>query len=412
MIININEALARRADFNLLHEPLVIRLDTLEEEWKKKNPIDLLFNRTTLDRLQETRTSAVGYDKVMSEMADGGVPKISNAGQGYTKTVTYRDFSGGFEITKKTLREANAGQVKRDSESFLDAWHADQVEFALNALSSGLGERIEYETANEGVSVLELKSADTVDGDVNNVNKQWLFSNSHKTPKVKNRRQYTQSNKFYASGGIELGGSDPGQLAKLANVLYRVKVDHMQNLRNDTGRFAGINEKLRIVAPNNAMLKQSLINAVNTEMFYHLGQSLGTNLSYGEFDIECTPYLNDKLGFEDGISFYILAPSASMKLSGPEFIERYSLTFDVEELEKTHNIFYGATQGFDIDVENFRPIAYVTLSVPNGTSGKWNDVTTFTAITPTSTLVKPVSVVGTVTTKTAEPAAPDTPVVE
>lgn len=398
VITNISEALTRRADFNLLHEPLIIRLDTMEEEWKKKNPIDLLFNRTSLDKLQETRTSAVGYDKVMSEMADGGVPKISNAAQGYSKTITYRDFSGGFEITKKTLREANKGQVKRDAESFMDAWHADQVEFALTALSSGLGERINYETANAGISVLELKSADTIDGDVNNVNKQWLFSNNHKTPKVKGRTQVTQSNKFYVNGGLTLGGSDPAQLAKLANVLYQIKVDYMQNYKNDTGRYAGINEKLRIVAPNNALLKQSLMNAVDTQTFNVLGQNLGANLSYGEFDIECTPYLIDKQGFADKMSFYVLAPSASKRLGGPELIERYALTFDIEELEKTHNIFYGATQGFDIDVENFRPIAYVTLSVPNGSAGQWDNPDTFTAITPIATLVKPVSVVGNVTT--------------
>lgn len=61
---------------------------------------------------------------------------------------------------------------------------------------------------------------------------------------------------------------------------------------------------------------------------------------------------------------------------------------------------YDGRQRFDINVATWRGIAYVFLGTPAGSSGKWNDPATFTQITPAEAVVRPVSIVGTVTTTT------------
>ena len=54
MIINIDKALELRTDYNVLREPLNDMLKAQQEAWEKKNPIDLLFVRNSIDRFQQT----------------------------------------------------------------------------------------------------------------------------------------------------------------------------------------------------------------------------------------------------------------------------------------------------------------------------------------------------------------------
>ena len=79
--------------------------------------------------------------------------------------------------------------------------------------------------------------------------------------------------------------------------------------------------------------------------------------------------------------------------------ERIALTLNVIEQKRPMGIIYDGRQRFDINVATWRGISYVYLGTPAGATGKWNDVNTFTKLTTLETIVKPVQVVGTVTTK-------------
>ena len=59
MIINIDQALELRTDYNVLKEPLNKMLTDMQEAWEKENPIDFLFKRNTIDRFQQTYTSSI-----------------------------------------------------------------------------------------------------------------------------------------------------------------------------------------------------------------------------------------------------------------------------------------------------------------------------------------------------------------
>ena len=65
MIINIAEALSNRADYNILREPINDMLKNKQEAWEKKNPIDLIFHRGTINKFQETYTSSICFAYVI-----------------------------------------------------------------------------------------------------------------------------------------------------------------------------------------------------------------------------------------------------------------------------------------------------------------------------------------------------------
>ena len=48
MIINIDEALKLRSDYNILQEPLHKMMRDQQEAFEKENPIDFIFARGTL----------------------------------------------------------------------------------------------------------------------------------------------------------------------------------------------------------------------------------------------------------------------------------------------------------------------------------------------------------------------------
>ena len=86
IIINIDEALKQRSRYNVLREPLNDLLKDRQEEWEKKNPIDLLFQRGTIDTFQETYTSNIGFDHAFAETGDYAVSPIFNTAEGFSAT--------------------------------------------------------------------------------------------------------------------------------------------------------------------------------------------------------------------------------------------------------------------------------------------------------------------------------------
>ena len=423
LIINIAEALKNRADYNILREPINDMLKGKQEAWEQKNPIDLLFKRGTLSTFQETYTSSIGFQHAFAETSDYAVAPIFNTHEGFSKVYTSRTFQGGFIITQQVLEDEAYNTVKNTASQFMTRWHGDQVEYAMKAIASGFGKATVFgDSHNGGESTLLLTSADTVDGSTMNAVKNPLFTNGHTIVKRKGMTNADiiaklQANAFYvkegSTNGINLDGSDPGAAAKLGDVINQV-ITYMENYKDDNDKYAGVQGAKRIVAPNDARLTGMLSAALDVANFDTIG--MGPNAGYKRATLETTPYLReleccfDKTN-QRGVGFFIVDPAYNAENQGPEFTERVALTLNIDERKNPYGIAYDARQRFDINVASWRGIVYVYIgsaaptfiSVPKlGSDGSTSTVTGFNAlmaIAPIATAVKPVSVVGTVTTK-------------
>lgn len=422
LIINIADALKNRADYNILREPINDMLKKKQEAWEQKNPIDLLFKRGTLSKFQETYTSSVGFQHAFAETSDYAVAPIFNTHEGFSKVYTSRTFQGGFIITQQVLEDEAYNTVKNTANQFMTRWHGDEVEYAMKAISSGFGKPVIFgDASNGGESTLLLTSADTVDGSTMNAVKNPLFSKAHTIVKRKGMTNADivaklQANAFCvkegSTYGINLDGSDPGVVAKLGDVINQV-ITYMENYKDDNDKYAGVQGEKRIVAPNDARLTAMLNAALDMDMF----NGLGPNPAYKRASLETTPYLRDLACCYDkaknrGIGFFIVDPTYNAENQGPEFTERVALTLNVDERKNPYGIAYDARQRFDINVASWRGITYVYIgsdapafneATVLGTDGSTSKVSGFNAleaITPIATIVKPVTIVGDVNTKT------------
>ena len=413
MIINIAEALKNRTDYNILREPINDMLKARQEAFEQKNPIDLLFKRGTMDKFQETYTSSIGFTHAFAETSDYAVAPIFNNHEGFSKVYTSRTFQGGFIITQQVLEDQAYNTVKDTANQFMTRWHGDLVEYAMTAISSGFGKVVTF--GDEGTDLM-LTSADTVDGSLMNARKNPLFSNNHTIVKRKGMTAAQlfaakQSNAFGVQGGLDLSGSDPGKISKLADLINQV-ITIMENYKDDNGKYAGVMGAKKIVAPNDARLTGMLSAALSMDVF----QGEGPNPAFKRATLETTPYLRDlsccfDASSQKGVGFFIVDPAYNAENHGPEFTERVAFTLNVEEKKNPYGISYDARQRFDINVASWRGIVYVYIGTAEPTfiatpsvsnTGAVTDVTgwaALTLITPIATIVTPTSVVGTVTTK-------------
>ena len=418
MIINIAEALENRADYNVLREPINDMLKRKQEAWERQNPIDFLFKRGTIDKFQETYTSSIGFQHAFAETGDYAVAPIFNTHEGFSKVYTTRTFQGGFIITQQVLEDQAYNTVKNTANQFITRWHGDQVEYAMAAIGSGFGKVVTFgDESNGGESQLMMTSADTADGALMTATKNPLFTNNHTIVKRKGMSAQQlfdakQSNSFYVDGGIDLSGDDPGKIAKLADIINQV-ITIMENYKDDNDKYAGVIGAKRIVAPNDARLKAMLESALSMDMF----KETGPNPAFKAAELDTTPYLRDIPAVFDktngkGVGFFIVDKAYNAENQGPEFTQRIALTMNVDEKKNPYGISYDARERFDINVASWRGIAYVYIgtTAPDVSSpsvsnaGAVTTVTGFAAmtkLTPIATIVKPVTVVGTVTTETA-----------
>lgn len=419
MIINIDKALEQRSDYNILREPLNEMLKRKQEAWERENPIDMLFNRGSIGTFQETYTSSIGYSHAFAETGDYAVGPIFNAEEGFSATYRSRTFQGGFIISQQTLEDRQLGRAKDDATAFHKRWLGDTVEYCMAAISSGFGQVVNWgsdgEKGNGGVSRLMMNSADTVDGDINNPNKNPLFTNKHTIVKRKGMdttdiTNAMQSNLFYLD--LDLTGSDPAKIAKLADGINQV-VTVMENYKDDNNKRAGVIGAKTIVSANDAHIKAALDTALSLEMFNDFGQKQGLNPAYKRCTTQNTPYLLDipqcaqvtkPSGAKVGQGFFIVDKAYNAENKGPELTERIAFTLDVfEERKAPKGIMYEGRQRWDINCASWRGIAYVYLGNPVTDGITWADTSNFTEIVPTSTIVKPVSIVGTVQTEDVTP---------
>ena len=407
VIINIDEALKLRTDYNILREPLNDMIKNEQEAWERENPIDMLFKRNSIAKFQETYTSSIGFDHAMSETSDYAVSPIFNTAEGFSATYRTRTFQGSFIISQQVLEDGEMGRVRDDASRFVKRWHGDIVEYCMTAISSGFGKPVEY-VSGDGKSKIQLYSADTTDGDILTQTKNPLFSKNHTTIKRGDNPVIKQSNIFYVKDGdkvgIDLAGSDMGKIAKLADVINQV-ITYMENMKDDNGKRAGVIGPKTIVAGNDAHLKAALKTALSMEQFNDMGQFIGLNPAYQRAEVKYTPYLLDIPQCADGKGFFIVDSAYNASNHGLELTERVAFTLDVQETHRPlpRGIIYDGRQRFDVNVATWRGIAYVYIGSGSDTDTDFDAKATldtnFTAITPSATIVKPVSIVGEVQTK-------------
>ena len=398
MIINIDKAVELRSDYNILKEPLNKMLMDEQEAWEKQNPIDMLFVRGSISSFQETYTSSIGFDHAFAETADYSTGPIFNTAEGFAATYRTRTFQGGFIITQQALEDRQVGKIKDDANAFIRRWHGDVVEYAMTAIDSGFGVARTYGEGS-GASKILLKSADTKTGEITDEVKNPLFYKEHTTVKREGKEVIKQSNMFAAD--IDIKGSDAGKIAKLADVINYV-ITKMENYKNDNGKYAGVNGAKTIVTSNDPHLKAAIETALSMDVF-HQGEVTALNPAYKRATLVTTPYLNDtecckivENKFAKG--FFIVDKSYMENNHGLELTERIPLTLNVfDRKESPAGIKYEGRERFDINVATWRGIAYVSLQ-PSKTSTDWDYEGKFDVITPSSTIVKPVSVVGDVKT--------------
>lgn len=394
MIINIDEALKQRSHYNVLKEPLHAMMQDMQEAWEKKNPIDLIFKRGTLSGFQETYTSSIGFAHAFTETGDFAVGPIFNTAEGFAATYRSRTFQGGFIITQQTLEDGNMGKVKDDASAFTKRWHADVVEYAMKSVEGGFGSPASW-IGGDGTKVtkIELKSADTKSGKIDDPIKNPLFYKEHTTvdredgtPVVK------QSNMFRAADAsgnpaITIGGNDAGQIAKLADFINEI-ITRMENVKDDNGKIAGVHGAKSIVIANDARLKAAINTALSQDMLNGV-----LNSAYQRATVESTPYLNDIPQFANGVGFLVIDHEYNNSNHGLEFTERIPFTLDVTDLKRPKGVAYDGRQRFDVNVATWRGIAYGYLGEATADGTSWNDKNKFTPITVVETIATPVAVV-------------------
>ena len=413
LIINIDEALKNRTEYNILREPINDMLKNAQEAWEQKNPVDLLFTRGTLDKFQETYTDSIGFARAFAETSDYAVAPLFNTHEGFSKVYTSRTFQGGFVITQQVLEDQAYGKVKDTANRFIKRWHGDIVDYAMTAIGAGFGKEKKFDGVD--AAPLKLLSADTATGKIGDPIKCPLFSKAHTIVRRENDGadkivNNLQSNAFYVLDGTTKGidYSDAAKVGKMADVINQV-ITAMENYRDDNGKYAGVLGQKRIVIPNDAQLNALVTAALEMEML----SGFGPNPAYKRAVLETTPYLRDQnccMKNGKAVGFFIVDPAYNAENHGPEFTERVALTLNVENRKNPYGIAYDARQRFDVNVASWRGIAYVYIGndAPDfneipvaNTNGTYDLKTGFdglTAINP-MLITKPVSVVGTVTTK-------------
>lgn len=399
MIINIDEALKQHSRYNVLREPLNQMMQDMQEAWERDNPIDKIFKRGTLDSFQETYTSNIGFARAFTETSDYAVGPIFNTAEGFSATYRSRTFQGGFIITQQTLEDGKAGQVKDDATAFMKRWHGDIVEYAMTALEGGFaGTKADgsalgvFEGGDGKKTVIKLESADTTDGKITTPTKNPLFHKAHKTvDREDGTPVVSQSNMFWATDGagnaaIEIGGSDPGQIAKLADFINMI-ITEMENYKDDNGKRAGVLGQKTIVASNDARLRAAIENALSLDTIQGV-----MNPAYKRAVLDTTPYLNDIAPTANGAGFFIVDKEYNNSNHGLEFTERIPLTMDVIETKRPKGITHDARQRFDVNNATWRGIAYGYIGTGSATTTHWNAKNKFTEIKVISTIVKPVNV--------------------
>ena len=415
---NIDEALKLPQTFNVLHNALDELYAKRQEEFQKNNPLKQIYKTVPLDRFQKSFGSSIGFKQAFEQTVDYAAYPGFTSGDGFRTTISYKPFNGKVVFTWQTLLEADYSGIRDTLANYQIAWQRQIVEFGMFALTGMFGKKV-FDPVSK--TYIKIDSADTTDGDVMTPTKNPVFTNKHTIVKTEDmdaetHKNYNQSNKYFIN--VKLDGSDPLAYAKIANGLYQIKTA-MAKLYDDNGQRAGVTGRKKLVATEDAHLNAALNAILNTEVFccepnLHADSQTMLNQVKNGFDTYFTPYLDGTLQQpipqfatgEDGYAHGILMldPEYNNANKGPMMVERLGFSMKAVKTDEPEGIKYLAKQAFDFFCPSWRGMAYIYIgdkAALNGGVGDWNELDSFTEVIPV-VFPKAVTVVGEVTTKTAE----------
>ena len=398
---NIDKGLELPQKFAILMEAMDDLYAKRQEDFQKSNPLKEIYQTVNLDRFQKSFASSTGFKQAFEQTVDyAAYPGFTN-GDGFRTTISYKPFNGKVVFTWQMLLEADYAGIRDTLSDYQIAWQRQVVEFGMFALTAFFGKKI-YDKVSK--TYIKINSADTTDGDPMTETKNPVFTNKHNVVRTEGMTdaEFTamqQSNKFYIP--VKLDGSDPLAYAKLANGLAQIK-SIMAKYLDDNGKRAGVTGRKKIVATEDAQLKTAIESIMAADNFSAAVGKPALNTVKDGFERYYTPYLEGNFDQPipqfateaDGIAkgLLILDPAYNKSNHGPMMVERVGFSMKAVKTDEPEGIKYLAKQGFDFFCPSWRGIAYVYIGTPNGSSGDWNDVSTFTKITPV-TFATPVQIV-------------------
>ena len=401
---NIDEALKLPQTFNVLMDAMDDLYAKRQEEFQKSNPLNEIYQTVTLNQFQKSFGSSTGFKQAFEQTVDYAAYPGFASGDGFRATISYKPFNGKVVFTWQTLLEADYSGIKDTLSNYQLAWQRQVVEFGMYALSAFFGKKI-YDKVSK--TYIKINSADTTDGDPMTETKNPVFTNKHNVVKTEGMSAeefaaLQQSNKFYAD--IKLDGTDPLAPAKLADVLYQIKV-RMAKYYDDNGKRAGVTGRKKIVATEDARLNAILDSILVADDFTAAVGKPTLNMVKGGFDKYYTPYLdgnvdqeipqfatNATTGYAQGLM--ILDQAYNKANHGPMMVERVGFSMKAVKTDEPEGIKYLAKQAFDFFCPTWRGIAYLYIGKPAGSVGNWDDINTFTELKPT-VFASAVQIVGT-----------------
>lgn len=455
-IITVDLALDQSSIYKIIETPTKELLTKTVEEFEKHNPLYDIYNFKSMGQLQETYTSSVGSDRIKRQTAEMAVAELSQGGQeGFSGTKTYRMYSGSYQITKRAILEAkqsgNFNAIAYNTADRTKTWLRNNVEDGVRAIMGAFGSTVKGDDGTPYTFV----TSDTVDGLTGqyavNSARNPLFSKKHTLVRKSGLPSVTsadsalpgydaslsqwklpdgsiapvQSNIYIAKNangtyGIDLLGNDPGKIAKLADLINMI-VTNMENQLDDNGKPAGLIGPKDIVAPNDARLVAALNSALNEPMHKGYGDQSIPNPAYKRISsVKTSVYWNtidalyDKTN-QRAVGFFIVDKAYMAANNGLELTQRFPMEVTSEEHKNPAYLDVIFSEGMEFNCLTWRGITYVCLNpvsqtnmftIPasiSGTGAAVNiPVANATPITVVETLVRPVSVVGTVSTKASE----------
>ena len=426
-VITVDLMLDNNSIYKMIELPTKELLQKTVEEFEIDNPLYHVYNFKSMKQLQETYTSSVGSDRMKFRTGEMALAELSNGPQeGFSGTKRYRMYSGSFKISKVSMLEAkqtgNFDAVAFNIADRTKTWLRNNVEDGTKALDGAFGAAV---YGDDGQTDYMFVTSDTVDGRTGqyavNSARNPLFSKAHTYVRKSGLTdaQYaalgTQSN-FYYTDEIDLLGNDPGKIAKLADLINQI-VTNMENQKDDNGKFAGLHGEKTIVAPNDARLKAALFSAINEPSLRGYGDQSNPNPAYKRIaDCKYSPYWNEVECLYDKTNhqargFFIVDKAYMAANNGLELTQRFPMEVTSEEHKNPAHLEVIFSEGMEFNCLTWRGITYVNIApedstnlftIPSGRSVTGADVAILrsaaTKLDLIDTIVKPVSIVGTVNT--------------
>lgn len=343
VIINISEALAR-SEFNILQEPIKMRLEKEQERFEKESLIKDIYIMNTIDKYMEEYRSSTSMDG-FTPTEDLEVAKISDTDENYGKIFDTQIWTNSFVISKQTLEDQSNMTIQRKTSQFIAGYNRTRELYAFAMLSGALSGSVEF-----GGKSFDCTGFDTTDGTISGT-KQVFFHNAHKSPIV---GVADQSNKFRAS--IDLDATTAH--SKMLSLIGQVETT-MSNYTDAKGNVLNVNPTT-LILPNHYKLKNILMTALKTQYTEAMGDN-GINIQYGKWKIITTPYLSKLPGFkEEDQAFIMMDPVSNRDFMGALWFDRTPLTVRSYIDNDTEANVWAGRGRYKAHFGDFRAMSYIS----------------------------------------------------